>query len=175
MDISQILTIYGAIVATVALGWNILNALSQYKGRLKVERQRTIGFSSGKEIAASMFCRVANIGKTSRYIYMPKLDFYDYKSVSRQDLIDIDSFQIEPKPDYPRELKPGETHEINYDLETYYEKVLHRINPQVRLYFRVQDTHNVDYYSEKFSVGEIISDVEGCRALARTCLTRRSS
>jgi len=172
---SFILAIYGAIVSTVALVWNILNAFSQFKGGFKVERQSEIKFGGPEgEIVASMSCKVTNIGRTSRYIAMPKLEYVNFENLSKSQLDGLALLQIESAQEYPKELKPGEVHSVNYDLPEYYEKVIKSLPFDTRLCFHVLDTHGKKYSSEHFTAGKVVSEVLGCREMSRAILGNRS-
>ena len=176
MENQTIIAIYGAVTATVALAWNIYNSLSLYRGKLKIDKERHLKFPEfGIELTPILICKVTNIGRTSRHIEMPRLEFVNVKKISKDHLDKLFMLQIQPTEIYPKELKPGETHNLEFNLEIYYDKALKDFASDYKLYFYVKDTHGKKYSSEYFDVGELKADVSGARSFVRARLTSHSS
>jgi hypothetical protein len=123
MENSLILALYGAITSSIAIGWNIYNSIIQYKGKLKVEQERSFTFPpEGNKVIAMCSCKVTNIGRVTRYIDMPKLEYVSSKDIVEQASNDLMFYQIQPANKYPAELKSGEVHIVDYNLNDYYIK-----------------------------------------------------
>ncbi len=176
MDKNLLLALYGAITSSIAICWNIYNSIIQNKGKLKIERQKSLTYSSERiELVAMISCKVTNIGRVTRYIEMPMMEYYSNKDIDKQALNDLALMQIRPANQYPKELKPGEVHAVEYNLNSYYDKVLNRLKPEIKLYFYVCDTHGKKYSSDNFSAGELVADVLGAKSFIRARLTRHSN
>lgn len=172
MDIHVFLSIFGAVTGAIALIWNIFQSVSHYAGKLKVEKERGLKFKGEQgNLTPILICKVTNIGKVTRYIYLPKLEFASSKNVTHNKINKLNLRQVQSN-DYPKELKPGEVHIIELDLFQYYDEIFNDLDGNTKFVFLVLDTHGKEYSSEKFPVGDLISDVLGTRAFIRSQLLK---
>jgi hypothetical protein len=176
METTLILAIYGAIISTIAIVWNIINSISQYKGKIRIELLWNYAFESGgTELIAKMQCRVVNIGRRSRYIQMPRFECISPQKMHPEITGTMKLLQGEPPNEYPKELKPGQVHSLEYNLNNYLEFVFEQLDPNDKLYFYVLDTHGKKYSSDYLKAKQLIEYVRQGKSFIRARLTTRSS
>ncbi|MDP2673248.1 MAG: hypothetical protein Q8O84_05535 [Nanoarchaeota archaeon] len=103
MNLTNYIAIYGAILSTIAIGWNIYNKL-QDKPKIKIKTH--FGFMTNDFKKTFFFIDAINYGKRSIY-----LSSFGLRSGNN----DV----IEPNPSFglPCELKPGTSHTEWFDVE----------------------------------------------------------
>ena len=102
MNTTSIIAIYGAILSTIAVGWNIYNNL-QDKPKIKV--RTSIGFFTPDTEKTFFFITIINNGKRSAYLSSVGL------RSGKEDLINMKTISL------PCELKGGESHNEWFEIE----------------------------------------------------------
>jgi hypothetical protein len=151
------LAIYAAVISTLALLWNIIQAVFQYRARLFVEY--SFGFTlttdhlghinGGKEHYLS--CRVTNAGRQVRHIEKPMLQVS--REFGRRRFLKV--VQIDERVAFPRELKAGEVFDLRLNLQDLFDQALDTKRSSCRIWFVVYDTLHRRYTSKKFSVATV--------------------
>ena len=103
METTSIIAIYGAILSTIAIGWNIYNNLQD---RPKIEVKASIGFFTPDTSKTFFFVKAINKGK--RPISLSSVGI---RLQNDQDLINLKTFSL------PSELNEGKSHTEWFELD----------------------------------------------------------
>jgi hypothetical protein len=104
MDITIMIAIYGAILSTIAIVWNIYNNLQD---RPKIEITARFGFFGSSTGAEGPFFFVDAINHGKRSIYLSSVGLRGGK----EDLVSLKSVGL------PCELKAGQSHSEWFEIE----------------------------------------------------------
>lgn len=146
------LAIYGSIISTMALSWNVIQYFRSRKGKLKIEatiNTRIPVTHSRSTISAftSLDISVVNLSEKTRYVKQPRFELDQMKN-RYMNFLDLDN----PKK-YPVELSPGQEFTVWYDIHNLDEGSLEKI---VANKFRINivDTHGKEYNSKWYKTTE---------------------
>lgn len=145
------LSIYGAILSTIAIVWNIQNQSLARKGIMKIEVFRNTAIpiyhsNSVGESYQTLEIKVVNLSDKTRFIYGIQFELKQGKN-KFMSMLDID------KPIfYPIELAPGKEFRWSYKIDDITEN---NLNPIVAKKFRafLKDTHGKEYKSKWYGIG----------------------
>ena len=102
METTSIIAIYGAILSTIAIGWNIYNNLQD---RPKIKVKASIGFFTPDTKKTFFFIKIINNGKRSAYLSSVGL------RSGKEDLINMRTVSL------PYELKGGGSHNEWFEID----------------------------------------------------------
>jgi hypothetical protein len=153
------ISIYAAIVATVALVWNIVSVIRNRQGRVKISVGLNFAFDayggSGKIAGQKTVIgiKLTNKSENSRVLNEPYVEFKKplgekgrFMQLTPLDMIGT----------YPKELKRGETFSYSIDVIGLIEDVFPQTVDSNEYRFIVKDTMDVIYKSNFISVKETI-------------------
>lgn len=165
MEASFWIALYGAVMSSVAVGWNIYNSVSLFRGRLKLDISRRIVVPRG-EVDPTLWisCKVTNIGKSSRHIEQPNLAYSSHRVIHSKELAPLAFLELQPSDKYPLELKPGEVHEIRFELFDFDNQCPATLPQDAKLLFSVLDTHGKNYNSSQLSTRVLVGELRGAKS-----------
>lgn len=164
IDVSALVAIYAAIIATATLGWNIINAIIKNKAKLKVEHSFGVHFiqtsyaSSGPQ-NPYLAVTITNIGSTIRYLIRPLIKIP--KKINGEDIFHFAT----PDEKFPIKLVPGEIYEYSFDMETLDVNLLRKIDYNGKIQVIACDTLNKKYFSDKIEINSIVSYLKTVREM----------
>jgi hypothetical protein len=150
-NIGLYLSIYGAILSTIAIVWNIQNKSRARKGVMKIEvfRNTAIPVYNNRSVGESyetLEIRVVNLSEKSRFIREIQFELKQEKN-KFMSMIDLNNLIS-----YPVELSPGKEFKRSYRIDDINEN---NLNPIVAKEFRVflKDTHGRSIYRSGMGLG----------------------
>jgi len=160
LNSKTIISIYAALVASIALIWNIYEAIIKNKGRLHVDASIKFQIIAHPLMETTtrpiINIKVTNRGQNSRYIQRP--------SIETNKLIDgKNGFVYVSTDDYtkfPYELNPGSQFETKIDLHNIFNDKLSRLSKNDYFHIEVADTHEKTYKSKRISMKDALSSIK---------------
>jgi len=104
MSLTTYIAVYGAILSTIAIGWNIYNNLQD---RPKVKVTGKFGFFGSSKGAEGPFFFVKAVNKGRRSVHLSSVGLRS----GEEDLINIQTISL------PHELKEGKSHSEWFKIE----------------------------------------------------------
>lgn len=163
-DYKLFVLIYSALVATIALTWNIINAVLKNRGKIEVQCVNMMLFRTGllkaNHLPPILNITVTNRGYDVRHIQQPVLE----TSIRIQGTKLFSLIDFGGKFEFPVKLKRGEEFKMPLDIRELDEsifkytqrnhilwRIAYYIYPPARPYFRiiVEDTIEKRYVSQK--------------------------
>jgi hypothetical protein len=154
-DTTKLVAIYGALISTIALLWNIISAIRKSKAKLKVSANFGLRFL-GDRLATplgnqkpTLSVVITNTGSTTRYINRP------FFKVSRK--IDGESaFEtLTPEETFPTKIEPGEVYKKTFGLESLNRDLFAKLKDKDSMVFVVTDTLGKTFASKPLKISSI--------------------
>lgn len=151
-DTKFFMTIYAAVIATIALLWNIFSTIAKSRARLKVAANfglRFLGDQHGIPLSAqepTLKVVITNTGSITRFVGRP---FFE---VSRKLNGDNQFETLTVDQNFPVKIEPGEVFEQTYDLGSLNTEILQRLEPSDKLHFIVKDSLGKRFMSRKLKI-----------------------
>lgn len=146
-----IIALYGAILSTITLIWNIVIYLNKTRGSLRVNytKQRTDINDSIRNVG-TLLVRIINDGKIEVNVCSTSIDLCGKRIKLENGIdakIDATSFGLFSNPNFS--LKAGEYEEKRIIVSDLVEFIGNRLKDTDKLRIIVQDTLGHKYYSDK--------------------------
>ena len=143
------LAIYGSIISTSALLWNIIRYIKGRKGKLKITPSLNTKFPVSNvgivtEPFTSLDVFVVNLSEKTRYIKQPQFEL-DQKNNKYIGIINLNN-----PVSYPVELKTGEEFSLGYNIDSINDDKLDKIIAK-KFRVRILDTHGKEYMSKWYN------------------------
>lgn len=154
-DITKLVAVYGALISTIALLWNIISAIRKSKAKLKVSANFGLQFIGDRFATplssqkATLNVVITNIGPTTRYINRP------FFKLSRK--IDGESaFEtLTPEETFPTKIEPGEVYKKTFGLESLNRDLFAKLREKDSMVFVVTDTLGKTFISKPLEIRSI--------------------
>lgn len=146
------LAVYGSVISTMALSWNIVQYIRSRKGKLKINASLNTKIpvtNSRSTMSAftSIDISVVNLSEKTRYVKQPRFELDQVKN-RFMDFLDLDN-----PIKYPVELSPGQEFTVWYNLQNIDEDSFNKIVADKFKIFIV-DTHGKEYKSQWYDTKE---------------------
>jgi len=154
-DITKLVALYGALISTVALLWNIISAIRKSRAKLKV--RTSFGFRFvGDRFATPLSNQkptlnvvITNTGSTTRYINRP---FFE---VSRKIEGESAFETLTTEETFPTKIEPGEVYRKTFDLESLDRELFAKLRDKDSMAFVVTDTLGKKFISKPLKICSI--------------------
>lgn len=146
------LAIYGSIISSLALSWNIIQYLRSRKGKLKIKATINTKIpvthaQSTMSAFTSIDISIVNLSEKTRYVKQPRFELDQTKN-RFMDFLDLDN-----PVKYPVELNPGQEFSVWYNLQNLNEGSLKNVvADKFKIY--IVDTHGKEYKSQWYDTKE---------------------
>lgn len=143
------LAIYGSVISTLALSWNIVQQIKGKKGKIRITPtlNTKIPISNAHGIMrsfTSLDISVVNLSEKTRYVKQPQFEL-DQKMNKFMNLLNLDN-----PVKYPVQLNRGEEFSTGFNLDNLDKDDLDKITAK-RFRIRIIDTHGKEYKSKWYS------------------------
>jgi len=161
-SLRNIATIYAAFVSTIALGWNILEAVLKNRGKIKLSLQfgsmqsLSITGEGGEQIPI-INLTITNLSLNKRYIQKPRI----VPSRKVNGFPEVVVIQLDDKTNYPCALEPGAQFERNYRILDLFAGHLGKLCDSDKFWFKTIDTMGKSYKSKKLRVKTVKNWING--------------
>jgi len=162
-SLRNIATIYAAMVATIALCWNIFDAIRKNRGKIKLSWQYgimmkpfSISGDAGEQIPI-INLTITNLSLNKRYIQKPRI----VPSRKVNGFPELVVLQLDDKTNYPYALEPGAQFERNYQIRDLFACDLGKLCDSDKFWFIITDTMGKRYKSKKLRVKNIKNWIDG--------------
>jgi hypothetical protein len=144
-----IIAIYGALISSVALAWNIIRYFKSKKGILRIKPSLNTKFpmtNMGHTMKSfpTIDISVINLSEKPRYIKQPQFEL-DQKNNRYMNFLDLDN-----PINYPIKLNTGEEFAVYFNLDNIDEESLKEVIAK-KFRVRVLDTHGKVYKSKWYN------------------------
>lgn len=146
------IAIYGSVISTMALSWNLIQYFRSRIGKLKIKttlNTKLLLTQSRSKMTSyhSIDISVVNLSEKTRYVKQPQFEL-DQNNNRYMNFLDLDN-----PIKYPVELNPGQEFTVWYNLENLDDRSLDKITANK---FRVNifDTQGKEYKSQWYDTKE---------------------
>ena len=146
------IAVYGSIISTMALSWNIIQYFRSRKGKLKIKatintKIPVTNLRSTMSVFTSIDISIVNLSEKTRYIKQPRFEL-DQPKNRFMDFLDLDN-----PIKFPIELSPGQEFIVWYNLQNIDEGSFDNIvADKFKIY--IVDTHGKEYKSKWYETKE---------------------
>jgi len=148
---------FAAIISTIALLWNIANAILGRKAKLRVEltviQQMAVDPVQGLGNPIPKFdITITNVGALTRNIRAPMFQFRRKKEGLADRAKRFQVIDMTAPTTYPLELRPGQQYNYKVGVQGFVQHFKGQLSTKERIRIEVQDTHNKRYHSRRMSL-----------------------
>jgi hypothetical protein len=154
-DMTRLVAVYGALISTIALLWNIISAIRKSRAKLRVRVHFGLRFL-GDRLATplgdqkpTLTVVITNMGSTTRYINRP------FFKVSRKIEGERAFETLTPEETFPTKIEPGEVYKKTFGLESLNRDLLAKLRDKDSMAFVVTDTLGKIFVSKPLEIHSI--------------------
>lgn len=143
------LAIYGSIISTIAVTWNIILYVRSKKGKLRItptSNTKVPVTHSGTRMKSftSLDISVVNLSEKTRYIKQPQFEL-DQRDNKYMNILDLEN-----PVKYPVQLNPGEEFSVWFNIDNLNNGSLDKIVAK-KFKVRIIDTHGKEHKSKWYN------------------------
>lgn len=143
------LAIYGSVISTIAVTWNIILYVRSKKGKLRItptSNTKVPVTYSGTRLKSftSLDISVVNLSEKTRYIKQPQFEL-DQRDNKYMNILDLEN-----PVKYPVQLNPGEEFSVGFNIDNLNDGSLDKIVAK-KFKVRIIDTHGKVHMSKWYN------------------------
>lgn len=162
---------FAALISTISLLWNIINALLSRKSKINIDftiHHQMVAHPLGglSNVIPVFSLTITNVGMMTRYINSPTFTFWRGKELISKNERKFQVIDLQNTISYPIKLEVGNEHTTTTNVYNFWDKFKDQCRGNEKLWIEVTDTHKKRYKSNKLKFKELEKALRIAKAMA---------